>query len=100
MAKELKDNCRCLQGTSSQHIFATCACACATGIDNHWPVPYMKLANGQEARVLAITYPGAINKYKVCEVIVETAGRNASVGEPRIVVNAEGFGKLPVEAPF
>jgi hypothetical protein len=100
MAKEHKKSCRTQQGTASRDIFGACAFAGATGIDDHWPVQYMKLANGQEARILVLTYPGAINDYKVYEVIIETAGRKGSVHEPRIVVTAEGFGKLSDEAPF
>lgn len=100
MAKEHKKRCRTQQGTASRDILGGCAFAGATGIDDHWPVQYTKLANGQEARILVITYPGAINDYKVYEVVIETAGKKGSVIEPRIVVTAEGFGKLSDEAPF
>lgn len=99
IARDHKARCRS-QNTSSNSLFGPCAFAGATGIDSHWDVQYLKLANGQEARVMAITYPGSINGYKVYEAIVETAGKKGSVTEPRIVVTVEGFGRLSDEAAF
>lgn len=99
IAKENKKRCRPQQGTSSRDILG-CSLAGATGIDSHWDVQYIKLANGQEARVMTVIYIGAFNDYKEYEVIVETAGKRGSVKEPRIVVTAEGYGSLSKEPPF
>jgi hypothetical protein len=99
IARDHKARCRS-QNTSSNSLFGPCAFAGATGIDSHWEVQYLKLANGQEARAMAITYPGSINEYKVYEAIVETAGKKGSVTEPRIVVTVEGFGRLSDEKAF
>ncbi|MFT3721021.1 hypothetical protein [Pseudorhodoferax sp.] len=99
MARESKKRCRAQQGTASRDLFG-CSFAGATGISDHWDVQYLKLANGQEARAMAITYPGSINNYTVYEVIIETAGKKGSVTEPRIVVRAEGIGKLADDKAF
>jgi hypothetical protein len=99
MAKEDKRRCRSQQGTASQDLFG-CSFAGATGISNHSDVQYLKLANGQEARVMAISYPPSISNYKAYEVIVETAGKKGSVAEPRIVVTAEGIDELTDEKAF
>lgn len=99
IAKENKKRCRPQQGTSSRDILG-CSLAGATGIDSHWDVQYIKLANGQEARVMTVIYIGAFNDYKEYEVIVETAGKRGAVAEPRIVVTAEGYGSLSQEPPF
>lgn len=100
IAKEHKARCRSQQGTASRGLFGSCAFAGATGIDSHWNVQYLKLANGQEARALAVTYPGSINNHKVYEAIIETAGKKGSITEPRIVITVEGFSGLSDEAAF
>lgn len=100
IAREHKARCRSQQGTASRGLFGSCAFAGATGIDSHWNVQYLKLANGQEARALAVTYPGSINNHKVYEAIIETAGKKGSITEPRIVITVEGFSGLSDEAAF
>ncbi len=90
MARESKKRCRSQQGTASRDMFG-CSFAGATGIKDHWDVQYMKLANGQEARVLVVTYPAAMTGYKSYDITIETAGKKGSVTEPRIVVRVEGI---------
>lgn len=99
LASEEKKRCRAQQGTASRDLFG-CTFAGATGIKEHWDTQYLLLANGQEARVMAITYPGAINNHTIYEVIIETAGRKGSVVEPRVVVTAEGIGALADDKAF
>lgn len=89
-ARKQKKDCRSQQGTASRDIFG-CAFAGMTNIQKHRDVEYIKLANGQEARVLVMEYAAALNEYTAYDVLIETAGVENSATEPRIVISARGI---------
>ena len=89
-ARESRENCRPQQGTASRDLFG-CAFAGLTTIRKHRDVEYLKLGNGQEARVLVIEYAAELNEDIAYQVLIETAGVENSPTEPRIVISARGI---------
>jgi hypothetical protein len=89
-ARKQKKDCRSQQGTASRDILG-CAFSGMTSIRKHRDVEYIKLANGQEARVLVMEYAAALSEYTAYDVLIETAGVESSATEPRIVISARGI---------
>ena len=89
-ARKEREQCRGQQGTASRDILG-CTFAGVTTIRKHRKVEYLKLANGQEARLLVMEYAAALNDYVAYDVLIETAGVENSATEPRIVISARGI---------
>ena len=89
-ARESRKNCQPQQGTASRDLFG-CTFAGLTTIRKHRDVEYLKLSNGQEARLLVIEYAAELNEGIAYKVLIETAGVKNSPTEPRIVISARGI---------
>lgn len=97
-ARSSKENCRAQQGTASRDLFG-CTFAGMTTIRKHREVVYLKIGNGQEARLLVMEYNPRLNEGVAYDVMIETAGVEDSPTQPRIVISARGIdGDTEVDA--
>lgn len=89
-ARSSKENCRAQQGTASRDLLG-CTLAGMTTIRKHREVEYLKIGNGQEARLLVMEYNPRLNEGVAYDVMIETAGVEDSPTQPRIVISARGI---------
>lgn len=90
-AKEEKEKCRPQQGTASRDV-SGCMFAGTRTIKSHREVEYLTLVNGQKARLLVIEYHAVLAEGTQYSVAVETVGTPDSATEPRILIEATGYG--------
>jgi len=89
-AKERREKCRPQQGTASRDLFG-CAFAGARDIRRWRDVQFVKLADGQVARLLAYENNTGLLGDEAYTVEIETAGEPDSAAAPQISVSASAY---------